>query len=331
MLRGLLVSVAAAVVASSAAMAATVKPAIVYDLGGKYDKSFNQGVFEGAKKFKKDTGVAFGEFEPQNASQYEQGLRTFAQKGYDPILAVGFSQGEALKKVATEFPKVHFGIIDSVVDQPNVASYVFKEQEGSYLVGVLAAMASKSGKVGFIGGMDIPLIRKFECGYAGGVKSVNPKAEVLMNMTGTTADAWHDPVKGGELTKAQMGQGADVIYAAAGATGTGVLQAAADAKKLGIGVDSNQNYLHPGFVLTSMQKHVDVATDDLFTDVKNGKFQAGVRVLGLGENGVGWALDDNNKKLITGDMKKAVDQAAADIKSGKIQVHDYTSDQKCPY
>ena len=329
--RVILAAAAATFMLAGPALAAAIKPAIVYDKAGKHDKSFNQGVYEGALQFKKSSGVPFADFEPQTESQFEQGLRNFAQKGYSPILAVGFSMAEAVKKVSQEFPKTHFGIIDMVVDQPNVQSIVFKEQEGSYLVGILAAMASKSGKVGFVGGMDIPLIRRFACGYVGGVKAANSKAEVLQNMTGTTPDAWNDPVKGGELTKAQIASGADVVYHAAGGTGTGVLQAAADAKKLGIGVDSNQNYLHPGSVLTSMQKRVDVAAIDLFNDEKAGKFKAGVKVLGLSEGGVGWALDNNNKALITPAMKKAVDSAAADIKSGKIVVHDYMADSKCPY
>ena len=331
MLRRALVTAAAAICLAGTAFAATIKPAVVYDLGGKNDKSFNEGVYNGAKKFKKDTGIDFRDFEIQNDSQREQALRNFAKKGFDPILAVGFSQAEALKKVAGEFPKTHFAIIDMVVDMPNVASIVFKEHEGSYLVGILAAMASKSGKVGFVGGMDIPLIRKFACGYVGGVKSVNAKDEVLQNMTGTTGAAWNDPARGGELAKTQFGQGADVVYHAAGGTGVGVLQAAADAKKLGIGVDSNQNGLHPGSVLTSMLKRVDVAAYTLFDQAKKGAFKPGIQVLGLAEGGVGWALDDNNKKLITDDMKKAVAAAEADIKSGKVQVHDYMSDSKCPY
>ena len=324
-------AVAATALLAGTAMAEAIKPAIVYDLAGKHDKSFNQGVYEGALRFQKSSGIKFADFEPTTESQMEQGLRNYAQKGYSPVLAVGFSMAEAVKKVAAEFPKTHFAIIDMVVDSPNVQSIVFKEQEGSYLVGILAAMASKTNKVGFVGGMDIPLIRRFACGYVGGVKSVDAKDDVLQNMTGTTPAAWGDPVKGGELAKAQIASGADVIYHAAGGTGVGVLQAAADAKKLGIGVDSDQNYLHPGSVLTSMQKRVDVATIDLFTDEKGGAFKPGVKALGLAEGGVGWALDDFNRKLITPDMMKAVKAAEADIKSGKIQVHDYMADQKCPY
>jgi len=190
--------------------------------------------------------------------------------------------------------------------------------------------ASKTGKVGFVGGMDIPLIRRFACGYVQGVKSVKPDDTVFQNMTGTTGSAWNDPVRGGELAKSQIDQGADVVYHAAGGTGIGVLQAAADAGKLGIGVDSDQNYLHPGKVLTSMLKHVDVAVYDTFKDAAAGKFTGGVQALGLAEGGVGWALDKDNKALITPDMKAAVDKATDDIKSGKVQVHDYMADSACP-
>ncbi|MFL5129485.1 MAG: BMP family protein [Microvirga sp.] len=317
---------------ASAAFAqqAAFKPAVVYDLGGKFDKSFNEGVHTGAEKFKKDTGTDYRDFEPQNDAQREQALRRFARDGFSPIVAVGFSQETALKKVAEEFPKTQFAIIDSVVEKPNVQSIVFKEHEGSFLVGLLAAQASKTNKVGFVGGMDIPLIRKFACGYVQGVKYAKKDAEVFQNMTGTTGAAWNDPVKGGELAKGQIDRGADVIYHAAGGTGVGVMRAAADAGKLGIGVDSNQNGMHPGKILTSMVKRVDVATYNAFDQAKKGTFKAGVSNLGLAEDGVAWALDDNNKSLITADMKTAADKAAADIKSGSIKVHDYMSDSKCP-
>jgi basic membrane protein A len=312
------------------AQQAAFKPAIVYDLGGKFDKSFNEGVHAGAERFKKESGTEYRDFEPQNDAQREQALRRFARDGFSPIVAVGFSQATALEKVAKEFPNQKFAIIDSVVEAPNVQSIVFKEHEGSFLVGMLAAMASKTGKVGFVGGMDIPLIRKFACGYVQGVKHVKPDAEVFQNMTGTTGAAWADPVKGGELAKSQIDRGADVIYHAAGGTGIGVLRATADAGKLGIGVDSNQNGLHPGKVLTSMLKRVDNATYSTFKAAKDGSWKPGVSVLGLAEEGVGYAMDDNNKALITPEMKSAVDKAAADIKSGAIKVHDYMSDSKCP-
>ncbi|XBY43479.1 BMP family ABC transporter substrate-binding protein [Methyloraptor flagellatus] len=308
-----------------------IQPAVLYDLGGKFDKSFNEAGYAGAEKFKKDAGVEYRDFEIQNDAQREQALRNFARRGNSPIVAIGFSQATAIEKVAKEFPNIKFAIIDMVVDLPNVRSIVFKEQEGSYLVGLLGAMASKSGKLGFVGGMDIPLIRKFACGYVQGAKAANPKVEVFQNMTGTTGAAWNDPVKGGELARSQIERGADVVYHAAGGTGLGVLQAAADAGKLGIGVDSNQNHLHPGKVLTSMLKRVDVAVYDAFKDAKDGKWSNGVKVLGLAEGGIGWALDDNNKALITPEMKAAADKAEKDIIAGTVKIHDYMSDQKCPF
>jgi|SRR5579862_3532450 len=316
---------------SAAAFAAdTIKPAIVFDMGGRHDKSFNEGIDNGAKKFQKETGIKYLGLEVTNEAQREQYLHEAAAKGYGPVIAVGFAQADALGKVAKEFPNTHFAIIDMVVDLPNVESIVFKEQEGSFLAGMMAAMKSKTHKVGFVGGMDIPLIRKFECGYAQGVKFADPKATVLMNMTGTTPSAWNDPVKGGELAKSQMEQGADIVYAAAGGTGVGVYQAAADAGKLAIGVDSNQNYLQPGHMLTSMVKRVDVATEDTFKAAKDGSWKPGIQVLGLAQDGVGVAFDKYNEKLVSPEMKAKVEQAKKDIISGKIQVHDYMSDNACP-
>ncbi len=312
------------------AFAADIKPALLYDLGGKFDKSFNEAAFGGAEKFKAETGIEYVEFEVSNASQREQALRRFAEDGRNPIVMTGFSWAEALDKVATDFPDLQFAIVDMVVDKPNVRSIVFKEQEGSYIVGLLAGMASTSKKVGFVGGMDIPLIRRFGCGYVGGAKAAGA-TEVIQNMTGDTPQAWNDPTKGGEIAKTQIDQGADVIYAAAGGTGVGVLQAAADAGKLGIGVDSNQNGLQPGKVLTSMLKRVDTAVYGAFMDAKDDKLKGGVNDLGLKEGGVDFAVDDNNKALITPEMQAAADKAKADIIAGTIQVHDYMSDDACPY
>ncbi|PZF76653.1 BMP family ABC transporter substrate-binding protein [Aestuariivirga litoralis] len=328
--RSLLAAVAALAMSATAALAADDKPAIVFDIGGKFDKSFNESMFNGSEKFKKETGIAYGEFEIANEAQREQAIRNFADQGYSPIIAAGFAQAAALEKVAKEYPDLKFAIVDMVVDLPNVQSIVFKEEEGSYLVGLLAGMASKSGKVGFVGGMDIPLIRKFGCGYAQGVKAAKADATVIQNMTGDTGAAWNDPVKGGEITKGQMAQGADVIYAAAGATGLGVLQAAADGGALSIGVDANQNYLHPGKVLTSMLKRVDVAVFNVMMSGKDGSFTPGIKVLGLAEDGVGYAVDDNNKPLLTPEMTAAAEKARADIIAGTIKVHDYTTDNTCP-
>ncbi len=316
--------------ASFGANAAEIKPAVVFDMGGKFDKSFNQSVLAGVERFRKETGIKYREFEVTNETQREQALRKMAQRGRTPIIGVGFAQGPAIEKIAKEYPNLKFAIIDSVVDLPNVQSYIFKEQEGSYLVGILAAMASKTGKVGYIGGMDIPMIRAFGCGYVQGAKMANPKIEVIQNMTGSTPSAWNDPGRGSELARGQFDRGVDVIYAAAGGTGVGVYQAAKDAGKLAIGVDSNQNYLHPGTMLTSMLKRVDVAAYNTFKEALDGTWKGGIHNLGLKEDGVGWALDENNAALITPAMKAKVEQARADIISGKVTVHDYREDNKCP-
>lgn len=329
-MKRIMLGLLAATAVSFSAYAQDDKPALLYDLGGKFDKSFNEAAFNGAEKFKTETGVEYVEFEISNASQREQALIRFAEDGRSPIVMAGFSWVDTLKKVSADFPDQKFYIIDDVVEAPNVRSLVFKEHEGSYLVGVLAALASQSKKVGFVGGMDIPLIRKFGCGYAGGAKAAGA-TEVIQNMTGDTPAAWNDPTKGGEIARTQIDQGADVIFAAAGGTGVGVLQAAADAGKLGIGVDSNQNGLQPGKVLTSMLKRVDTAVYNAFMDGKNGTFAAGTSSLGLKEGGVDYAMDDNNKDLVTADMKTAVEKAKADIIAGTVTVHDYMSDDSCPY
>ena len=304
------------------------EPAIIFDLGGKFDKSFNEAAFNGAERWAKETGGTYKELEMQSEAQREQALRRLAETGSNPIVMTGFAFGDVLNLVAPDFPDTKFAIIDMVVDQPNVKSVVFTEHEGSYLVGMMAGLASKTGTVGFIGGMDIPLIRRFGCGYAQGVMAANPAAKVILNMTGTTPSAWNDPVKGAELAKSQKSQGADVIYAAAGGTGVGVLQAAADEGILSIGVDSNQNGMHPGKVLTSMMKRVDNAVYAAFTEGE--ALSSGINVMDLKSEGVGYAMDDNNAALVTAEMKAAVDAAAEKIKSGELVVHDYMSDNTCP-
>jgi len=332
MIRKLTTLVAGAVLLSATAAAAQdISPAVVFDMGGKFDKSFNQGVNDGVVKFKTETGIDYREFEVTNETQREQAIRKMAQRGSDPILGVGFAQSPAIEAVAKEFPKLRFAIIDGYVEAPNVQSILFSEHEGSFLVGMLAAMASKTDKVGFVGGMDIPLIRRFACGYEQGAKYVNAKVEVIQNMTGTTPSAWNDPGRGAELARGQFDRGVDVVYAAAGGTGVGVYQAAKDAGKLAIGVDSNQNYLHPGTMLTSMLKRVDVAAYNTFMDAKNGTWKGGVKVFGLAEDGVGWALDEYNASLISAEMKSRADAARADIIAGKIKVHDYMADNSCTY
>ena len=307
---------------------AAAEPALIFDLGGKFDKSFNEAAFTGAERWKAETGGTYKELEMQSEAQREQALRRLAETGANPIVMTGFAFGEVLGKIAPDYPDTKFVIIDMVVDQPNVQSNVFNEGEGSYLAGIMAANASKSGTVGFIGGMDIPLIHKFECGYRQGFLAAKPDGKVIVNYTGTTPAAWNDPVKGGELAKAQKSQGADVIYAAAGGTGIGVLQAAADEGVLGIGVDSNQNHLHPGKILTSVVKRVDNAVYDAFTAGE--AVEPGVKVWDVKSDGVIVAMDDNNAPLVTPEMTAAVDAAKAAISSGEIVVHDYMTDNACP-
>ncbi|MGI3169273.1 BMP family lipoprotein [Pseudooceanicola sp. C21-150M6] len=318
---------AAAAVALTAG-AASAEPAMIYDLGGKFDKSFNEMAFAGLTRYMEETGETVREIEMQSEAQREQALRRFAEAGANPVVMTGFAFADVLSEVAPDYPDTKFAIIDMVVDAPNVRSVVFNEHEGSYLVGMMAAMASESGTVGFIGGMDVPLIRKFACGYAQGVMAVNADATVVANMTGTTPAAWNDPVKGSELTKAQISQGADVVYAAAGGTGVGVLQTAADEGILSVGVDSNQNYLHPGQVLTSMLKRVDNAVYDA---MKGGvDLETGINVMGVANGGIDYAMDDNNAELVSAEMKTAVDDAKAKIASGELEVHDYMADSTCP-
>jgi basic membrane protein A and related proteins len=326
-------SVLGAVLASllcGTAAAQELKPAVVFDRGGKFDKSFNEAAYNGIERFKKETGIEYRDFEITNDAQREQAIQRFARDGHNPIVVVGFSFGTTLEKVAKEFPNTRFTIIDSKIDAPNVRSALFTEHEGSYLVGMMAALASKTNKVGFVGGMDIPLIRKFACGYVQGVKAAKPAAEIIQNMTGTTGAAFNDPAKGAELAKSQLDRGVDVIYHASGGTGVGVLRTVAEAGKLGIGVDSNQNGMHPGKILTSMIKRVDVAVYATFVDAKAGKWAPGVAIYGLKEEGVGYAMDDNNKALVSAEMKATVDKAANDIKAGTLKVHDYMSNSACP-
>ena len=308
--------------------AALAEPAIIYDLGGKFDKSFNESAYNGAERWAKETGGTYRDVELASDAQREQALRRFAEGGFNPIVMAGFSFATALETVANDFPDTKFAIVDMVVDAPNVRSVVFSEHEGSYVVGVAAAYAAKGDTVSFVGGMDIPLISRFACGYAQGFKSVKPEGNVIVNMTGTTPTAWNDPVKGGELTRAQKSAGSEVVFAAAGGTGLGVLQTAKDEGMLAIGVDSNQNYLQPGTVLTSMVKRVDNAVFEAFS--QGTELETGFNVMGLSNGGVGAAMDEFNAPLMTAEMTAAMADAEAKIISGEIVVHDYMSDSSCP-
>lgn len=309
---------------AGAAAAAAAQPAVIYELGGKFDKSFNQAAWQGAERWKQATGKPYLEFEIANAAQREQAVLRFAQRGADPIVGIGFPMAGAIEAGAKAHPDRRFAIVDMVVRQPNVQSFVYREHEGAFLVGMLAAMASRSGTIGFVGGQDIPLVHKFRCGWEQGARHVNPKVQTLAVMSGSTAAAWVDPARGAELARSQLARGADVIFAAAGTTGLGVMQATVDAGKLTMGVDSNQNALHPGKVLTSLVKRVDLAVEQAFRGVK-----PGVTELGLKDGGMDLAMDEHNAKLVTPAMKAKLDAARADIIGGRLKVIDYTVVMAC--
>lgn len=312
---------------------ASFSPAVIYDTAGKFDKSFNEAVFRnGVEQFNADhEDITVAEFEPQNEEQREQGLRRLASEGNSPIVAVGFNFDSSIKKVAAEFPDTQFAIIDSVVDLPNVQSIVFAEHEGSFLVGALAAMASENDAVGFVGGMDIPLIRKFACGFEQGAKYVNGDIDYFENMTGSTPAAFADPARGSELAKSQISQGADVIFAAAGGTGIGVYQAAADEGIYAIGVDSNQNYLQPGTMLTSMVKRVGVAAYQTWEDAQAGNWEGGIKLFDTASGGVDWALDEFNQDLIQPAWEERMAQIRQAIIDGEIDIYDYTTTGSCDF
>ncbi|MBD9627084.1 BMP family ABC transporter substrate-binding protein [Ensifer sp. ENS06] len=323
-------AIAACSLGPMAARAEDIKPAILYDLGGKFDKSFNEPAFDGARKFVDEHNLELMEFEPQTEAQREQALRTFAEQGGNPILAVGFAWQPALEKVAPEFPDAKFIIVDTTVDLPNVESIEFAYNEGSFLVGALAGLKTKTGTVGFVGGMDIPIIRDFACGYQAGVHLTKPGAKVIVNMAGTTPAAWTDPARGRELTLGQFEQGADIVHGAAGATTLGVLQAAADAKKLAIGVGTNQNDVQPGHVLTTNNAALDVAVYKAFESAQNGTWKPGSVVLGVKDRGVDWVLDDNNRPLLTDEDIAKMNEIKQSIVDGKIKVPSYLTNGTCP-
>jgi len=297
---------------------------LVLDKGGRDDKSFNTAAVVGAERAAKEIpGVEVKEVESPDDAAYEPAMRTFAERGYGLIIVIGFSQADALKKVVPQFPKTHFAIVDAKVEAPNVAALMFNEHEGSFLVGVAAGLKTKTNVVGFIGGMDIDLIRRFEVGYKEGVAYANPKARALVNYAGVTSDAWANPNKGKELALAQYGQKADVIFAAAGATNMGVFDAAEAKKLYAIGVDSNQNWVKPGLILTSMLKRVDTAVYNTIKSEKEGQFKPGLVTFGLANKGVDYAVDENNKSVLTPEMISKIEKAKADIIAGKIRVSDY--------
>ncbi len=313
------------------------KVGIVFDIGGKNDRSFNAAAWEGVKRAEKDFDIELRDVEPGNPTSIEPAMRAFAERKFDLIIGVGFAQGPIMQKVATDYPNIKFAIIDGVIfeadgktPKENVASLVFREHEGSYLVGIIAAETTKTGTIGFVGGMDIPLIHRFETGYREGAQSVDPNIKVIKNFVGVTDHAWNNPGKGKELSLAQIQKGADVIFTAAGNSGLGAFDAAEQygkdangrANKYVIGVDSNQNGVKPGFVLTSMVKRVDVAVYDVVRDITQGKFDGGFHVFGLDKDGIAYALDEHNKALISEETIKRVEEARRKIVAGEIKVTD---------
>ncbi len=319
----LLFSAAVAILWSGAIFADGLKVGLVLDKGGKDDKSFNAAAFKGAGDAVKDLGITLKTIESPDDNAYEPALRTLAERGYGLVIAIGFSQADAIKKVAAQFPKTHFAIVDAPVEAANLQSLMFNEHEGSFLVGYIAALTSKSGVVGFVGGMDVDLIKRFELGYKEGAQYGNSKIKVLTNYAGVTSEAWMNPTKGKELALAQISRNADVIFAVAGATNTGVFDAVEEKEKLAIGVDSNQNWVKPGKILTSMMKRVDLAVYDAIKADKEGKFKPGKKVFSLANKGIDYALDSNNESLISPDMRAKIEKIKKDIASGKIIVSDY--------
>ena len=317
---------------------------IVFDIGGKDDRSFNAAAWVGVKCAetglnpdgtpcdgnKQALDIVLRDVEPGNPTSIEPAMRAFAERGYDLVVAVGFAQAPILERVARDFPNVNFAIVDGLSELPNVASLVFKEHQGSYLVGMIAARTSKTGKLGFIGGMDIPLIHRFAEGYEQGAKAVNPDAQVFKNFVGVTDAAWNNPGRGKELALSQLERGADVIFTAAGNSGLGAFDAVEQfgrdetgrARRFVIGVDSNQNMVKPGFVLTSMVKRVDNAVYQIVEDVVRGQFKGGVHVYGLESDGVGYSMDEHNALLIPAEILKDVEGAKQQIIAGQINVVD---------
>ena len=306
----------------NAADANKIKVGIVFDIGGKDDRSFNTAANVGVTRAKKELPIVLRDAEPGDATSLEPAMRAFAQYGYNLIIGIGFAQAPLIEQVAKDYPNTHFAIVDGVCESPNVASLLFKEHEGSFLVGMIAASTSKTNTIGFVGGMDIPLIHKFFTGYAEGAKFTNPNIKVIPNYVGITDAAWNNPSKGRELSMAQIEQGADVIFQAAGNSGLGVFDAAEAANKFAIGVDSNQNYMKPGHILTSMIKRIDNAVYSMVKDEVEGKFKGGIHVYGLDNEGVGYAVDEYNKALLPQAVIEKVEQAKRDIIAGKIKVTD---------
>jgi basic membrane protein A len=299
------------------------RPAIVYAVGQKFDRSFNEAAFAGAERFRQATGVAYLEVEPRSPAEFESAIPALARRGATDIVAVGYYYATPLATLAPRHAGVRFTLIDAVVEAPNVQSVVWREQEGAFLAGMLAALAVR-GPVGFVAALDIPLIRRYTAGFEAGARYVRPDIRVLLNFVGTTPEAFNDPARAAEIAGAQFDRGAEVIFAGAGVSNLGIFQRAAERRRLAIGVDSNQNGLFPGTILTSLIKHVDVAVATGFALARAGEWHPGTRVLGLAEGGQSLAFDEHNARLVTPAMRARVDEAQGDIVAGRLSIPDGT-------
>jgi basic membrane protein A len=311
--------------AAPSSAAPAVRVGLVFDVGGRGDKSFNDAADRGLARAIKELGAVTEVVEPGEGADRESALRQLAARKMDLLVGVGFLFTEDINRLAQDFPNQRFACVDYTVTPgkaiaPNILALKFKEEDGSFLVGALAALVSKSPTLGFVGGMDIPLIHRFRAGFTAGVKHVRPDANVLVNFAGVTGEAFANPGKGKELALSLYGKGVDIIFHAAGSTGLGVFEAGRAQKKLAIGVDSDQYNEAPGVVLTSMVKKVDVAVFDAIKSVKEGTFKGGVAQLDLKAGGVDYVYNEHNKALIPDDVHARVEALRAEIVSGKIVV-----------
>lgn len=322
MIRGLLVLAGLLLAGTLPARAAEPVPAVIYAVGQKFDRSFNEAAYTGARRFSEATGIPHLEYEPRSPAQFGQAVEALVRRGATDIVCIGFYYATPLAEVAPRHPGIRFTLVDSVVDLPNVQSVVFKEHEGSFLTGVVAALASRTGRIGFVGAVDIPLIRKFIAGYGQGARHVRPDVEVTVNFVGATPAAFNDPIRGGEIARSQFERGVDVVFAGAGSSNFGVFQQAVDADRLAIGVDSDQGWLHPDHILTSMLKRVDLAVEQAFRAALDGTWRPGIRELGLAEGGVDYVYGDQNRALVGDEARAAAEAARADIVAGRIVVDD---------
>ncbi len=304
-----------------------LKVGLVFDVGGRGDKSFNDAAFRGLEKAKQELGIEFEYIEPGPGADREAALRQFSNRSdISVIFGIGFIFTDEITKIAQEFPDKKYACVDYTVDPsktipPNLVALEFKEEEGSFLVGAIAGLMTKSNKVGFVGGMESPLIKKFQVSYEAGVKYVNPNCQILIGYAGVTGDAFKNPGKGKEIALGQYNDGVDIIYHASGVTGLGVFEAARETTKFAIGVDSDQNDEAPGYIITSMVKVVDVSVYEVIKEVKDGTFKGGrVETFGLKTKGVDYAYTDKNKKMIPDDVRTKVEAIRKDIIDGKITI-----------